>query len=81
MREAIEEYLDLRIRVKPEEDRTHREEMILEALNTASDLLLRQEKAKRESKTERMSGPQVASILRAFVGANVAHSDLGDDEG
>ncbi|GIU80169.1 MAG: hypothetical protein KatS3mg005_3407 [Bryobacteraceae bacterium] len=80
LREHIEEYLNLRIRSKAEEERTRREETLLAALTTASDLLVRQEKAKRESRTELIIGPQVASVLRAFTGANRAHSMLGDDE-
>ncbi len=67
LRKHIEEYLDCRIRVKPADDRSHREAFLLETLQTASETLLQQEAVKvrqQESALESIREMKIAELLR-----------------
>ena len=67
LRREIEEYLDLRIRSKAPADRTHREELLLQKLEAASEDLILQERQKlrqQESALESISDIKLADLLR-----------------
>ena len=67
LRKHIEEYLDYRIRVKAVDDRSHREEFLLETLQTASETLLHQEAVKvrqQESALESAREMKITELLR-----------------
>ena len=67
LRLQIEEYLNLRIRPKQPGDRTHREELLLQQLEAASENLIMQERAKQkqeESALEALSDIKLADLLK-----------------
>lgn len=67
LRQEIEEYLDLRIRSKSPADRTQREELLLQKLESASEDLILQERRKlrqQESSLESLSDIKLTDLLR-----------------
>jgi hypothetical protein len=85
-RRYLEEYLDARIRIKPEGDRTAREGRLLELLTAASNELLQQERVKQQEQTrieaeaDHRSEQKVAELLRILNRKNEL-SRMLDPEG
>ena len=83
LRTEIEEYLNARIRSKPAEDRTRREEKILEVLENACEDLIDQEHAKQRqqaSALDSISDKMLADVLRSATAMRRLKRSIPDSE-
>ena len=83
LRIEIEEYLNLRIRSKPAEDRSRREEKLLQMLENACEDLIDHEHAKQRqqaSTLDSISDKMLADIVRSATAMQRLKRSISDAE-
>jgi hypothetical protein len=78
LREQIDEWLEKEIFAKPEDERTRRDELIIEAAAALNNLLRRHE-ARTQDTSRRVADEGVVSVLRAYNEINREHDLLDND--